>query len=80
MSGLIACALERDRATAKGAKPGQDEDGRMSDQIVILLCIACYVAGVVAGMATLLLVRRGARIDLYDQMIASSRRRVRPMR
>lgn len=52
----------------------------MSDQIVILLCIACYVAGVVAGMATLLLVRRGARIDLYDQMIASSRRRVRPMR
>lgn len=52
----------------------------MSDQIVILLCIACYMAGGVAGMATLLLVRRGACIDLYDQMIASSRRRVRPMR
>lgn len=39
----------------------------MSDPMIILLCVASYVAGGVAGMATVLVMRAAKRADRQER-------------
>jgi hypothetical protein len=44
----------------------------MSDPMIILLCVASYVTGGIAGMATVLIMRAAKRADRQENLLGKS--------